>query len=354
MFLRAADVPIKARDAPSIAAFIDADIDRHLRDAKLSAAPRTADEEFLRRVSLDITGRIPTAKQTAAFLDSKAPDKRAQLIDALLASPHFGEQFGRVWRDWIAPPELPSEGNGGDQPIQATQNLGKWFGQRFNQGDGWDKIVRAILTSDGTLKEYPQGLFFSLVGDDQGRPRPAGTARAIGSLFMGVQFQCAECHNDPFKDWKQADFWGTAAFFRNVNWKFNGRFFDSVTESPEGVDKAGKKIPLARDPAPTGAIAIPKDAFKNVGKIIPAKFVGGKEFPAEEKRALRPVFTDWLTARANPYFAQAFVNRTWWYFFARGIVHPVDDFREDNPPSHPTLLKRLTDEFIAADFVRRR
>jgi len=312
--------------------------------------PLTTDAEFLRRAYVDISGRIPTAKQAANFLESKDVNKRSQLIDTLLASPQYGEQFGRVWRDWIAPAELPSEGNGGDQPIQATLNLGKWFAQRFNEGDGWDKVVRAILTADGTLKEHPQGLFFSLVGDDQGRPRPAGTARAIGSLFLGVQMQCAECHNDPFKDWKQADFWGTAAFLRNMNWKFNGRFFESVTESPEGIDKAGKKIPLPRDPAPVGAIAIPKDAFKNVGKIIPAKFVGGQTFPAESKQALRPVFSEWLTARENPYFAQAFVNRTWWYFFARGVVHPVDDFREDNPPSHPALMKRLTEEFVASDF----
>lgn len=332
-----------------LARIIDAEIDQHLREARLPAAAPCNDAEFLRRVYLDITGRIPTAKQAAQFLDSTDPEKRGKLIDDLLVSPQYGEQFGRVWRDWIAPPELPSEGNGGNQPIQATQNLGKWLAQRFNQGDGWDKIVRNILTVDGTLKDQPQGIFYSLVGDDQGRPQPAGAARSISSLFMGVQLQCAECHNDPFKEWKQADFWGTAAFFRNLSWKFNGRYFDSITESFDPTS-GGKKGPAPRDPAPNGAITIPKEAFKNVGTTIPGKFIGGDMLAAQDKQLLRPLFSNWLTARDNPYFARAFVNRTWAYFFARGLVHPVDDLRDDNPASHPALLKALTEEFVAADF----
>ena len=340
------------RGVKELAGVIDTELDRHLRDAKLQAAPPSDDAEFLRRAYLDITGRIPTVKQAAQFLDSTDPDKSGKLLNELLASPQYGEQFGRVWRDWIAPAELPSEGNGGNQPVQATQNLGKWLGQRFNQGDGWDKTVRAILTADGTLKEQPQGIFFSLVGDDQGRPEPSGTARAISSLFMGVQMQCAQCHNDPFKDWKQADYWGTAAFFRNMSWTFNGRYFDSIGESFDGAGgKGGKRSSTGpRDPSPNGSITIPKEAFKNAGKIIPAKFVGSAVIKAQEKQPLRPLFTDWLTAQDNPYFARAFVNRTWAYFFARGIVHPVDDFRNDNPASHPALLRELTAEFIASDY----
>lgn len=343
----------KPRGVADLAQVIDAQVEQHLRQSKLTPAPLCEDAEFLRRAYLDIAGRVPTSRQAAQFLDSTDPDKRRQLIDELLASPHYGEQFGRVWRDWIAPAELPSEGNGGNQPIKATQDLGKWLGQRFNQGDGWDKLVRTILTVEGTLKEQPQGIFYSLVGDDMGRPQPAGAARAITSLFMGVQLQCAECHDDPFKSWKQADFWGTAAFFRNMNWKFNGRYFDSISENfavDPKAKNAGKKGPGTRDATPNGRIAIPKEAFKNAGTVIPAKFIGADAFNAKENQPLRPVFADWLTARDNPYFARAFVNRTWAYFFARGIVHPLDDMRDDNPPSHPALLKQLTEEFIAADF----
>jgi hypothetical protein len=352
--------PWVKRGVPEMVRIIDDEIGRHLREAKLPAGARSADAKFMRRVYLDVTGRIPTATQAAQFLDSKDPGKRGKLIDELLASPRYGEQLGRFWRDWIAPAELPSDGNAGVQPIEATQNLGKWLGQRFNAGDGWDKIVRAILTVDGKVsKEKPQVIFFALVGDDKGIPKPAGAARAVGSLFMGVQIQCAQCHNDPFKEWKQADFWGTAAFFRNttgnlgaVTESLNGVAKVKKTEAKKGEAKKDevKKEPPVPEIAPTAVIAIPKEAFKNAGKLIPAKFLQEADFKPQPKQMLRSVFADWLTARENPYFARAFVNRTWAYYFARGIVHPLDDFRDDNPSSHPALLRHLTDEFIASDF----
>ena len=162
--------------AQEVAAAIDRHLDRGLASAKLKAVPRSDDAEFLRRVYLDLTGRVPTAEQAVAFLDSKDPDKRAKLIDALLATPQFGEQLGRTWRDWICPPELPSDGNGGAQPHKEAQNFGKWMGERFAAGDSWDKITRDILTVEGDIKNKPQVIFFGLVGDarqaDSGRLHP--------------------------------------------------------------------------------------------------------------------------------------------------------------------------------------
>ncbi len=345
----AIEASAQSRDAASVSARIDAEIEKQLIREKHAPAAPASDEEFVRRAYLDITGRIPTAKQAAAFLDSKEVDKRTRLIDELLASPQYGEQFGRVWRDWIAPAELPSEGNGGNQPIAATQNLGKWFAQKFNANEGWDAIVRQLLTADGTLKEQPQGLFFSLVGDDTGKPNPAGAARSVGSLFLGMQLQCAECHDDPFKHYLQTDYYGLAAFFRNVSWRFNGRYFDFVSE---GSAKAnGAKITLPpKDIAPVGSISIPKGALKNGGKVVAGKFPEGDLLAAKDGEPLRPILARWLTAPENPYFARAFVNRTWAYFFSRGIVNPIDDIREDNPPTHPELLDLLTAEFIASGF----
>ncbi|HEX4607989.1 MAG TPA: DUF1549 domain-containing protein, partial [Urbifossiella sp.] len=301
-----------------------------------------------RRVYLDVSGRIPTAKQAAAFLDSRDPDKRAKLIEELLASPSYGEQFGRTWRDWIAPAELPAEGNGGNQPVQATQNLGKWFAQRFNAGAGWDATVRAVLTADGTLKDQPQGLFFSLIGDDTGKPTPAGAARAVGSLFLGMQLQCAECHDDPFKHHTQADYWGLAAFFRNVTWRFNGRYFDYVSEG--WADPAAKTVTGPRDAAPVGSITIPKAALKNSGKVIPGRFPEADPLAAADGEPLRPRLAAWLASAENPYFARAFVNRIWAYFTSRGFVHPVDDLRADNPAGHPDALRLLAAEFVASGF----
>jgi hypothetical protein len=141
---------------------------------------------------------------------------------------------------------------------------------------------------DGTLKDKPQALFFSLVGDDGGRPQPAGSARAITSLFLGQQFQCAECHDDPFKEWKQADFWGLAAFYRNTKYTFNGRYFGSITESFEEVSK-GNRPPKDADKSPNGKITIPSAALKNAGTVIPAKLLGGEPISVGEKQLLRPL-----------------------------------------------------------------
>lgn len=310
-------------------------IDQHLSQAlglrKLKAASLSDDAEFLRRVAIDLTGRVPTAEQAEAFLDSSDPDKRAKLIDALLSTSVFGEQLGRVWREWICPPELPSDGNGGKQPHKEAQNLGKWLGDRFARGDSWDKITRELLTVSGEIRKQPQAIFFGLVGQG-GKVTPAGSARAVASLFMGVQLQCAECHDDPYRDWAQQEHWGLAAFFSRTSGDFK--------KVAEGPVNGSKNLPQ---------ITIPKSAFKNSGTRVAVSFLRDK--PYEPKGGtLRSSFVEWLTQKDNPYFARAFANRMWFYFFSRGIVNPVDDFRELNPPSHPGLMKLLAGEFAASGF----
>lgn len=308
-------------------------IDRHLLNGlatlKLKPAPLSDDAEFLRRIYLDLTGRVPSAEQAVAFLDSKESDKRAKLIDLLLTTPQFGEQLGRTWRDWICPPELPSDGNGGRQPHKEAQELGKWMGQRFAAGDSWDKITRDILTVDGEIKNKPQVIFFGLSGEG-GKLTPDGSARAVASLFMGVQLQCAQCHDDPYRDWSQKDHWALAAFFSRINGGF--------TKVSEG--SAGKNV----------SISIPKSAFKNSGTNVPAAFLGSAKFNPDKDGPLRTHLVDWLAAKDNPYFARSFANRAWFYFFARGLVNPIDDFRDLNPPTHPGLLNLLTNEFAASGF----
>ncbi len=335
-----------------VAAAIDAQIEAVLKRDHLAAAGRAADAdaEFLRRIYLDLTGRVPTAAQAAAFLDDAASDKRSKLIDALLASPQFGEQLGRTWRDWIAPPELPSDPNSGKQPVNETRALGKWLGDRFNAGDSWDKIARAIIGVEGELKNNPQLVALGLMGE-AGKTSPAGSARGVASLFMGVQFQCAQCHDDPYRVLSQDEFWQLAAFFKKANGDFNKLY--EVPPPPKPDPKKPEdpnKKPKPVDPATIGTIDIPKSAFKNVGKRVPAKLPGGDYIKPDGDTPMRPALLDWLTAKDNPYFARAFVNRTWFYFFNRGIVHPVDDMRDLNPPSHPGLLDLLEREFKASNY----
>lgn len=344
-------------DVIRTASLIDQRVEARLAEQKIAVGPIVDDALFLRRVYLDLTGRIPTAAQARAFLDDSKRDKRSRLIDQLLASSEYGDHLGKVWRDWVAPAELPSEGNGGNQPIKATQDLGHWFAAQFNAGRGWDQIVTELLTVRGSLKEQPQAIYFSLVGNDRGEPEPSGIARNIGSLFLGVQLQCAECHDDPFKEWKQSDYWGMAASFRHLGWRFNGRYFDALDEIPYDETEQKKaggnnkdKLSFIRDKAPLGNITIPAGALKNGGMIVPARFLQAVvSDSADQTPPLRPKFAEWLTSPENSYFARAFVNRTWGYLFARGILHPVDDFCSSNDPTHPELLQELTTEFVTHD-----
>ena len=310
-------------------------IDRHIGDfldsAGLQPAPIADDEEFLRRVYLNLTGRLPTADGAVEFLDNTEPDRRAKLIDVLLTTAEFGEQFGRTWRDWVCPPELPSDDNGGAQPYKQARDFGSWLGKKFTAGDSWDSITREILTVQGEIKNNPQVIFFGLVGQG-GKTTADGSSRAVASLFMGVQLQCARCHDDPYRDWSQQEHWGLAAFFGRSQGDF-------------------KKIEIGKGPSKTpGEIAIPGSAFKNQGTAVQAAFLRSDAFETKDADDLRKPFVDWLVAKDNPWFARSFVNRLWFYLCSRGIVNPVDDMRDLNPPSHPGLLKLLANEFVASGF----
>lgn len=329
-------------DPREVAAAIDKHIHQRLAALKLDTASRSDDVEFLRRVTLDLNGCVPSAEEAAAFLDSKAPDKRAALIEKFLASPRFGEQFGRTWREWICPPELPSDMNGGAQPHKQAFTFGQWIGKQITKGATWDKIIRDILTVDGQQKDKPHVIFYGLVGEG-GKATPDGSARATASFFLGVQLQCAQCHDDPYRNWAQNEFWALAAFFGRTQGDFN-----TVTDgkAPPNMNKSGPKSPIAKGTE----IVIPPSAFKNSGRAVPAAFLGGKPINPVADQLLRLQLADWLTAKDNPYFARAFANRMWFYFFARGLVNPVDDLRDLNPPSHPGLLDLLANEFAASGY----
>ena len=321
----------KRHEPKVVARAIDQYINKFLTAAGLEASESCQDSLFLRRVCLDLVGRVPTAKEAVAFLDDKDPERRARLIDSLLARPEFGKQFGRTWRDWMCPPELPSNGNAGTQPYAQARALGDWIGKRLTDGASWAEIVREILTVKGEIKKNPQVIFYALVGEG-GTTSADGTSRAVASLFMGVQLQCARCHDDPYRDWSQQEHWGLAAFF--------GRSQGDFTKIEVG--KGASKTP--------GEISIPGSAFRNSGQAIRAAFLRGGRYEVAGADDLRPAFADWLTAAGNRFFSPSLVNRVWFYLFSRGIVNPIDDFRDLNPPSHPGLMRMLSAEFAGSEF----
>ncbi len=322
----AAGQPGSERNPAAVAAAIDRALEQRLTTAGVPPSPVADDATFLRRVTLDLTGRIPTRKRAAAFLDSTDPEKRRKLVDDLLADREYGRHFATVWRNLIVRPDPVKTKSPRDQ-------FTPWLAEQFNDNRGWQQIVSELLTAEGDIARNPATTFI-VANSENFQPDAGRLAGTAARLFLGVQLRCAECHDHPFAPWTQADFWGTAAFFSRLhNTSRKGPPF-IMTEAAEP----------GHDPGATAAITIPGTAGKAAGRSVAARFLRGKT-PALGEGPLRPTFAAWVTAPDNPFFAPAFVNRLWAQLFGRGFVNPMDDFRDDNPPSHPILLARLADEF---------
>lgn len=332
-----------AKKPAEVAKLIDKEIDARLAVAKVPASPRGDDGEFLRRVYLDIAGKPPTAQQAAAFLDSQEGDKRAKLLDALLASEDYGKHFGERWVNVFYLTTV-------NQTPRPPEPFKEWLAKQLNDGRGWDAVTRDILTASGPLTDAPQGLFFYFNGDMNSQFAPKILAGNVAQVYLGVQLQCAECHDHPFSAWKQTDFWSLAAYFGQT-----ARMETAENKNTPGVKdrhleepKPGKKPPA---PLKEIAISIPNDGeARNGGKKVPAALLDGAKLTADPTKNHRAPLAEWLTARNNRMFARAAVNRFWAHLFGRGLVNPLNDFGDHNAPSHPALLEELADEFVASNF----
>jgi hypothetical protein len=336
-----------ARDAASVAANLDRLADERLAAAKLKASPLADDGEFIRRLSLDLRGRVPAAERVASFLADTDPDKRAKLIDEFLADPEYGEHFAIIWYHRMVKPDDDN------RLLVAGNKFQDWLADHFNQNVGWDKIVTAILTVNGDRDSHPQATFWlNNVGDAKsGQPEPNKITAAASRLFLGVRLECCECHNHPFSTLKQTDFWGTAAFFAQTHSENSSKKDaknDKVPIVHEGGVHKERKKDAEHKAQPFGSIEIPYAK----GKTVKATYLGGDTPSVAGQSALRPVFTNWLTSAKNPFFSRAAVNKLWANFFSRGIVDPVDDMRAENEKkaTHPEVLSMLADEFAASGF----
>jgi len=331
--------PVAGLDPLAAARQIDRQIDDALAAANITSSPQCDDAEFIRRVYLDIAGVIPSADVTATFLGNDDAHKRAKLIDELLAGETYGQHFADLWCDRI---------NIKDLPIY-REPFTDWLAACLNAGGGWDEIVFDLLTAEGGFNFVTRGkrlgstdpqALFVLLNTEEGMgkgPNPAWLAAESGRLFLGVQIQCAECHDHPFTEsWKQTDFWGLAAFFSHLK---------------SERDQLGLRWVEAPPAAEPISVSIPATALKNVGQTVPARLLGASEqFRASDQQRLRHSLARWLTAADNGLFARATANRMWAHFFGRGLVNPVDDLRADNPPSHPEILALLEEELRKSQF----
>ncbi len=312
----------KTKDAIGLAKLIDAEVNKKFTEAKITPSTRSSDDEFLRRVYLDITGVIPTADKAREFLDSTDPEKRVKLIDELLTDPNYGRRMADIWSAKLFPIDSANR-------FVLKEPLYKWFEGEFNKNVAWDKLVTSLITATGEVGTNPAVTYFL-------------ANRSVDKLtdttaqhFMGIQLQCAQCHNHPFTDWKQSEYWGMATFYSKVR-----------ADNPKNANKGGDntKIGVTENNAKSKI----KDFFPESAKTVPATYLGGGEAEVSLNEAYRPVLAKWMTAPENPFFSKAIVNRTWAHLFGRGFVNPIDDMLEENAPTHPGLLDAMARHFGTA------
>src|SRR5688500_7611093 len=315
--------PAAEPDAAALAALIDRHVEQKLSSEGLRPAQSADDAEFLRRVYLDLHGVVPTREQSDRFLSDPHPEKRARLVDALLASPRYGEYLADVWQGYLISPLA-------DDRWSRVDRFRPWLATQFNTRS-WDATASALLTASGRMDEAPAVIYLI-----EGRhPRSVEDLTDLTSrYFLGIRLNCAQCHDHPSVDWRQQDFWGMAAFFAQV-------------QTP-GRAKQVYQLGVVDDPRLTLA-ALKDEGVINGFQPRPPTFPRGQELVAGPRPA-RASMAEWMTAPQNPYFARAMVNRTWWRLFGRGIVQPVDDMHEANPPSHPELLDLLARRSVESGF----
>ncbi|MGA0059264.1 MAG: DUF1549 and DUF1553 domain-containing protein [Planctomycetota bacterium] len=294
---------------------IDELVQAKLRKLRLEPAPVCDDATFVRRVHLDIVGQLPSVDAVRVFLADTDEDKRARLVDELLAQPAFND----VWAMNLAE-VLRIEAD--RLETKGVHVFTRWLRESLAAGTPLDEIVRAMLTANGSAYRVPEANYWATAQD------PKVLAENAAQTFFGIRLQCAQCHNHPFERWRMDDYYGFAAFFTQVGRKRGDDPRETIL-----IDQGRGEVANAR-----------------TGRPSAARFLGGDapEVPTGTDR--RAVLAGWLTARDNPWFAQNLANRVWARFFGRGLVEPVDDVRVSNPPSHPELHRRLGEKLVAADF----
>ncbi|MFN7934043.1 MAG: DUF1549 and DUF1553 domain-containing protein [Bryobacteraceae bacterium] len=301
--------------------FIDKHVFAKLRRTNVIPSELSTDEEFLRRVYMDTVGTAPTLEEARAFLQSKDAGKRAKLIDQLLERPERADIWSMRFSDMYRAGYNEAGQKGGGA-------YGRWFRDQVRKDVPYDVMVRNMLVSQG--RHDFEGISNFYFVSREITPEESGVN--VSQLLLGLQIECARCHNHPFEKWKQDDFYGFAAFFARVSRK------DMYLNNHNGT--------YLKE---SGEVLHPK-----TNKPVTPKYLDGDFEPETPGTDVREKLAKWVTSPQNPYFAKATVNRIWKFFMGRGIVEQVDDFRVTNPPSNAALLDALAQEFAAGGYSLKR
>lgn len=304
-----------APPATQPANYIDELVNAKLQKLRILPSDICSDEVFLRRATIDITGRVPTEEEYHEFLADQSPQKRAQLVDRLLSRKEFSEIWAMKWA------ELLMVKSTNEVSYKSMFLYSNWLTERISSNMPLNQMVQELLGAGGGTFTNPATNYYQIERDT------LKTAENVAQVFMGIRTQCAQCHNHPFDRWTMGDYYSFAAFFAQIGRKTGEDYRETIVFNAGGGD------------------------VKHLvdGRVMAPKFLGGPA-PDTAGQDRRVVLAKWLASPDNPYFATSVANRVWAHFFGIGIVEPVDDVRVSNPATNPELYQALGEKFTAYNY----
>jgi hypothetical protein len=304
--------------------YVDKHVFAKLKMLSIPPSDLCSDAEYVRRAYLDLCGVMPTPDEVRKFLAAKESDKRAKLVDELLDRSEYADYWTLKWSDVLRSSRKTIQ-------VKGTHVFQKWLRNHFLDDTGFDAVVRELLTASGNTLRNPPANYYRIARD------PQNLAETTAQLFFGIRMQCCKCHNHPFERWTQDDYYSMAAFFARVRQKPG----PGQPPPPGQPDRRAEVVYADR----AGEVA-----QLRTGRIMAPKFLGGAVAVVPPGKDRRPVLAKWLTSGDNPFFAKSTVNRIWYHLNGKGIVDPVDDFRDSNPSANDELLEALAKDFVAHKF----
>jgi hypothetical protein len=298
--------------------FVDTLVHEKLHKLRVTPSELCSDEIFLRRVSLDVTGTLPSPETFERFIQDTNPEKRAKLIDELLERKEFTETWVMKFAELL---QIRTDDNNGVS-YKATLLYFNWLKDRIANNVPMDQIVRELLSSTGGTFVNPSTNFYQIERDS------LKLTENVAQVFMGMRIQCAQCHNHPFDRWTQDDYYSFASFFTQVGRKRAADPRESIIYNRRSGET---NHPVHKKP-------------------MPAKFLGGEAPTIKSGQDRRVILSEWIASPENPFFARNLANIVWSHFFGLGIIEPVDDVRVTNPASNPELLNELARRFTAYNY----
>jgi Protein of unknown function (DUF1549)/Protein of unknown function (DUF1553)/Bacterial Ig-like domain (group 2) len=314
---------------------VDEHVFAKLAELKIEPSDLCTDAEFVRRVWLDAAGTLPTPERVKAFLASREPDKRAKLIDEVLASPEFTDYWALQLGDLF---QNRKERDHDVRGVKGVRQFHSWIRKQVAESRPWDAIARDVLLAKGSTTDSPAVGYYVVTVGEHRHAEQSEVGESVAQAFLGTRIGCAKCHNHPLERYTQDDFYHFAAFFSRVKLdRKESKMGGATALRVSHPDANANKNPVGTSQPRTGQFLKPQPLDRSIANVQPT------DDPRE-------MLVAWMTDPTNAYFSGAMVNRVWKHYLGVGLVEPVDDLRATNPPTVPKLWDALKTEFVEKKF----